>query len=89
MVPATTGVDIYYTLDGTTPTTSSSVYSAPITVSQTTTVKAFAVATGYGDSPVTSATYTFPAQVANIAAFKALSAGSQPYTIANDVRYFD
>ncbi|MBO7491914.1 MAG: chitobiase/beta-hexosaminidase C-terminal domain-containing protein [Bacteroidales bacterium] len=87
MSSATTGATIYYTLDGTTPTTSSSVYSAPITVSQTTTVKAFAVATGYGDSPVTSATYTFPAQVANIAAFKALTAGSQPYTIANDVTF--
>lgn len=87
MSSATTGATIYYTLDGTTPTTSSSVYSAPITVSQTTTLKAFATAAGYGDSPVTSATYTFPATVANIAAFKALAAGSQPYTIANDVTF--
>ncbi|MCR4966043.1 MAG: chitobiase/beta-hexosaminidase C-terminal domain-containing protein [Bacteroidales bacterium] len=87
MSSATDGATIYYTLDGTNPTTSSSVYSTPITISQTTTVKAIATATGYANSPVTSATYTFPATVANIAAFKALSASSQPYTISNDVTF--
>ena len=49
---------IYYTTDGTTPTTSSDVYSAPLTVSQTETIKAIATATGYTASAVASATYT-------------------------------
>ncbi len=50
---------IYYTLDGSTPTTSSTPYSAPIPVSNTTTINAIAVGGGYGPSMVASGTYTF------------------------------
>ena len=49
---------IYYTIDGTEPTESSSEYSAPITVSSTTTIKAIAVVSGYQNSAVAEATYT-------------------------------
>jgi hypothetical protein len=56
---ATPGTTIYYTLDGTTPTTSSTLYTAPIPLSVTTTINAIAVATGYRPSPVASATYVF------------------------------
>jgi hypothetical protein len=52
------GTAIYYTIDGTTPTTGSSVYSEPFTVTSTTTVKALATATGFANSSVASATYT-------------------------------
>jgi glucosylceramidase len=55
---ATTGATIYYTLDGTTPSTSSARFTAPLTISSTTTVNAIAVATGYNSSAVASATYT-------------------------------
>ena len=55
---ATSGATIYYTTDGTTPTSSSSVYSTPLNISQTTTVKAIATLQGYNDSPVATATYT-------------------------------
>jgi len=55
---ATSGATIYYTTNGTTPTTSSPVYSGPITVSATETVEAIATASGYTTSAVGSAIYT-------------------------------
>jgi len=56
---ATRGAAIYYTMDGTTPTTASKVYSAPIAVTTTgTTVKAIAIAPGYPQSAVSTAVYT-------------------------------
>jgi len=57
LTDATPGASIYYTTDGTTPTTSSTLYTGPITVATTQSVKAIAVATGYGNSAVTSAAY--------------------------------
>ena len=54
----TEGATIHYTIDGTDPTTNSTVYSEAFTVSTTTTVKAMAVKTGLNNSDVVSATYT-------------------------------
>lgn len=53
------GSVIYYTTDGTTPTASSSVYSGPINVTTTTTVKAIAKDAEGLFSGVASQTYTF------------------------------
>jgi hypothetical protein len=54
---ATSGAAIYYTVDGSTPTTSSTLYTAPITVTSSTILKAITTAAGYTDSPSASATY--------------------------------
>ncbi len=54
----TSGAAIYYTTDESTPTTSSQVYSGPITVSANTTIKAYAVKAGMPDSEVVSSTYS-------------------------------
>jgi kumamolisin len=58
---ATPGVTIYYTTDGSTPTTASTPYTGPITLSTTTTINAMAAGGGNTASTVASATYTFKA----------------------------
>jgi hypothetical protein len=55
----TSGAKIYYTLDGTTPTTKSQVYVGPIAINKATTLKAFATKLLRINSEVTTATYTF------------------------------
>ncbi len=56
---ATSGASIRYTTDGSTPTeTAGTIYSSPVNVSVTTTLKALAYKSGMTDSTVTSATYT-------------------------------
>ena len=63
---ATIGATIYYTTNGTTPTTSSTKYTGPITVSSTETLQAIAAATGYANSAVGSAAYTIAASLPTV-----------------------
>ncbi|HTP59769.1 MAG TPA: chitobiase/beta-hexosaminidase C-terminal domain-containing protein, partial [Spirochaetia bacterium] len=63
----TEGAEIRYTTDGSIPSsTNGTLYSGPIQVSATTTVAAVAYKTGWGDSPVTHATFTITGAVAGV-----------------------
>ena len=87
---ATTGSTIYYTTDGTDPTTSSShgtegTASATVSVSSTQTLKAIATYTGYNNSSVASASYTIGALTTMDEIFAAATAaGGSPTPVCID-----
>jgi hypothetical protein len=64
MTDSTAGASIHYTTDGSTPTAASPAYSGPITGTTTETIHAVAIATGFLDSNVSTATYTKTTQAA-------------------------
>lgn len=89
---ATHNASIYYTMDGTAPdSTTGTLYSTPINITTTTTLKAIAYKVGMDSSNVAVSTYTFPTEVADIAAFKAanenLGTNTVPYKITGDVTF--
>ena len=59
LASATAGAVIHYTLDGSTPTAASPVYTKAIPISSTTVLSAFAAATGMAQSAVVSGMYLF------------------------------
>lgn len=61
MFSATAGAGIYYTTDGTGPTTSSYHYSGPISVASSMVLQAIAVAPGYANSGMARASYVISA----------------------------
>jgi hypothetical protein len=82
---------IYYTLDGSTPTPSSTLYSGPITVSRTTTINAIAVKSGLATSTVATAVYTITLAFSFNSAFRLTNFPStgQPGTLWFDTETRD
>ena len=62
---AATNATIYYTTDGSPPTSNSNVYVAPLAVNATSTIRAFAVAPGLGPSGVVAGQYVIQAAQLN------------------------
>src|ERR1700694_3948794 len=58
MSSSTTGANIFFTTDGSTPTVSSTTYSGPVSVGVTERLMAIATAPNLSDSPVASGLYT-------------------------------
>jgi len=67
---ATPDAEIYYTLDGTQPTASSTLYSAPFSISKNSTITAIAVKAGLANSAETTEVFTVKVMPANTALFK-------------------
>ena len=78
---------IHYTTNGTTPTLTSPVYTAPITINASTTLKAIAKAPAMDASYVGSAIYTFPVIVNTLSALRASPADNTTIYYLTDEVY--
>ena len=74
MSTTTEGATIYYTTDGSNPTTSSTQYTGPVAINENMTIKAIAAADGYNNSSVTTGTYVVVAHAGT---------ALDPYTVAD------
>lgn len=79
----TASLPMYYTTDGSTPTTNSALYSGLISVSMNTTIKAITAAYGYLNSPVSTGVYLIQAPAPTF------SPGSGTYNSAQTVKISD
>jgi subtilase family serine protease len=79
------GTSIYYTSNGTTPSTNSTLYTGAFTVSSSETIEAIAAASGYANSSTTSAVFT----IAPVIPTPSISPGTGTYTIAQSVTVSD
>jgi uncharacterized repeat protein (TIGR03803 family) len=83
---ATAGVAIYYTTDGSTPTTASNLYSGEFAIPSTETLQAIAISSSYSASGVATAAYTIenpsnPAPVLNSLSPAFAIAGGAAFTL--------
>lgn len=81
---STTGASIYYTLDGSTPSESSTLYSVPFLVPLDTTVKAIAIKTDWQQSNINSVLYRSLAKISFVSTACSANEGS---TLSVTVRH--
>ncbi|MDR1558703.1 MAG: chitobiase/beta-hexosaminidase C-terminal domain-containing protein [Clostridiales bacterium] len=86
----TAGAQIFYTTNGNKPTTSSTLYTGPITITQNTTIKAFAVSKNLADSDMSTLVYTLSqGDLTPYSMTITLQIGNKAYTRNGEIMYFD
>jgi hypothetical protein len=83
LADSTPGVSIYYTTDGSTPTTASTVYTGPIAVLSTTTIEAIAAGNGYGSSAIGFGVYKIVAATPTVSPMSGTYTTPQSVTLAD------
>lgn len=78
---ATSGASIFYVTDGSTPTSSSTLYTGPVTLTSGQTIKAIGIKSGLVDSAVASAVYMAPTAFVALFAHDSGTAGYRPWKI--------
>lgn len=81
LASATSSAQIFYTLDGSTPTPASTPYSDPIAIDTDTTLKAIASAPGFIQSTVSTAKFTFTNQTPPVTFSPAAGSYSNPQKV--------
>ncbi|MHC0036457.1 endonuclease [Pseudoneobacillus sp. C159] len=79
LATTTAGADIYYTTDGTNPSTASTKYTAPITIDAAKTIKAIGTKTGLDSSDIATFSYSILTE-SSIAAVRVMALQSQVQT---------
>ena len=85
---ATEGATIFYTIDGTNPTESSTEYTEAINIAETTTLKAIAMMEGYLNSEIASATYIISEAPSLITIAEARALANNEYALVQGVVTF-
>jgi len=81
----TASLPMYYTTDGTTPTTNSTPYAVPISVSKNTTIKAITAQYGYITSPVSTGNYYIQAPAPTFSPSPGTYSTPQTVTISESI----
>ena len=84
MTTETTGADIFYTTDGTTPTNESETYDTPLEITESMVIKAIAIKEGIEDSPVSVATVTIKKITQTVEVKKTYASAVTFQTTANE-----
>ena len=83
LADANSGATIYYTSDGSTPTTASTVYRGPLTVALSGTIQAIAGGLGFRTSPIVSAAFVIvPTFTLSVTPSNISTTSSQPVNIS-------
>jgi hypothetical protein len=78
---ATSGADVYYTTDGSTPSSSSTLYTGPVAISASATLKAKAFKTDYTPSAVQSAAYVIDTTAPTLSGAPNVNAAGNQITV--------